>query len=251
MRIYVPGDMAAISAGADAVARAISREISVRGLDLSVIRNGSRGMFWLEPLVEVGTPQGRIAYGPVSSDAVPGLFEAGFLEGKPHVACLGVTDEIDWLKRQERLTFARCGITDPLSLADYIDHGGYRGLTNALSLTREGIVEEVAKSGLRGRGGAGFPTGIKWRTVLNAVADQKYIVCNADEGDSGTYADRMIMEGDPFVLIEGMTIAGFAVGATSGYIYIRSEYPHAFKQFQRAIGIAYKNGYLGHNVAGS
>ena len=139
--------MAAISVGSDAVARAISREISRRDLDVVVVRNGSRGMFWLEPLVEVETPQGRIAYGPVSSDAVPGLFEAGFLEGKPHASCLGMTDEIDWLKRQERLTFARCGITDPLSLADYIDHGGYRGLTNALSHTREGIVEEVTQSG--------------------------------------------------------------------------------------------------------
>jgi formate dehydrogenase iron-sulfur subunit len=250
-KIYVPGDMAAISVGADAVARAMSREISIRGLNVTVVRNGSRGMFWLEPLVEVETPRGRVAYGPVSSDAVPGLFEAGLLEGKPHALCLGVTEEIDWLKRQERLTFARCGITDPLSLSDYINHGGYRGLTRALSHTREGIVEEVAKSGLRGRGGAGFPTGIKWRTVLNAVADQKYIVCNADEGDSGTYADRMIMEGDPFVLIEGMTIAGLAVDATSGFIYCRSEYPHAFRAMRRAIDIAYETGYLGASVAGS
>ncbi|MGA2711549.1 MAG: NADH-quinone oxidoreductase subunit NuoF [Bryobacteraceae bacterium] len=250
-KIYVPGDMAAISVGADAVARAISREISLRGLDVTVIRNGSRGMFWMEPLVEVETPGGRIAYGPVSSDAVPGLFEAGFLEGNFHSSCHGPTEHIDWLKRQERLTFARCGITDPLSLADYIAHDGYRGLTNALSHTREGIVEEVTKSGLRGRGGAGFPTGIKWRTVLNAVADQKYIVCNADEGDSGTYADRMIMEGDPFVLIEGMTIAGLAVDATSGYIYVRSEYPHAFRTLRRAIDAAYAHGYLGASVAGS
>lgn len=250
-KIYVPGDMAAISVGADAVARAISREISVRGLDVTVIRNGSRGMFWLEPLVEVETSRGRIAYGNISSDAVPGLFEAGFLDGNPHPSCHGPTQNIDWLKRQERLTFARCGITDPLSLADYLSRDGYRGLTNALNLTREGIVEEVTKSGLRGRGGAGFPTGIKWRTVLNAVADRKYIVCNADEGDSGTYADRMIMEGDPFVLIEGMTIAGLAVDATSGYIYVRSEYPHAFRTLRRAIDAAYAHGYLGASVAGS
>ncbi len=250
-RVFVPCDMAAVSVGADAVARAISREISLRGLDVVVVRNGSRGMFWLEPLVEVETPAGRVAYGPVSADAVPGLFDAGFLDGKPHSACLGLTEEIDWLKRQERLTFARCGITDPLSVADYIAYGGYRGLTRALNTTRDGIIEEVAKSGLRGRGGAGFPTGIKWRTVLNTVADQKYIVCNADEGDSGTYADRMIMEGDPFVLIEGMTIAGLAVDATSGYIYVRSEYPHAFRTMRRAIDAAYSHGYLGASVAGS
>jgi formate dehydrogenase iron-sulfur subunit len=251
VKIYVPGDMAAISVGADAVARAISREISVRGLDVTVIRNGSRGMFWLEPLVEVETPRGRIAYANISSDAVPGLFDADFLSGSFHPSCLGITGEIDWLKRQERLTFARCGITDPLSLADYIAHDGYRGLTSALNHTREGIVDAVTKSGLRGRGGAGFPTGIKWRTVLNAVADRKYIVCNADEGDSGTYADRMIMEGDPFVLIEGMTIAGLAVDATSGYIYVRSEYPHAFRTLRRAIDAAYAHGYLGASVAGS
>src|SRR5579863_3106354 len=239
VKIYVPCDAAAVSVGADAVAKAIAEQIASRHIDATLIRNGSRGMFWLEPLVEVETPRGRIAYGPVSVDAVPGLLAAGLTEGKPHKLCLGLTEEIPFLKRQERLTFARCGITDPLSLSDYVTHGGYRGLEKALTLTPQAIVEEVTNSGLRGRGGAGFPTGIKWKTVLNAPADQKYVVCNADEGDSGTYADRMIMEGDPFVLIEGMTIAGFAVGATKGYIYIRSEYPHAFRQFQRAVAIAY------------
>ena len=251
-RIFVPADMAAVSVGADAVARAVSQEIAARGLDATLVRNGSRGMFWLEPLLEVETAAGiRVAYGPVSADSVAGLFDAGFLNGGSHKLCLGPTEEIPWLKRQERLTFARCGITDPLSIADYIAHGGFRGLENALNKTREGIVEEVTASGLRGRGGAGFPTGIKWRTVLNAVAEQKYVVCNADEGDSGTYADRMIMEGDPFVLIEGMTIAGLAVDATSGYIYCRSEYPHAFRTMQRAIQVAYEARYLGASVAGS
>jgi formate dehydrogenase iron-sulfur subunit len=243
--------MAALSVGADPVARAISTEIASRRLNAEVVRNGSRGMFWLEPLVEVETPAGRIAYGPVSTEAVAGLFDAGFLEGKPHKLCLGPTEEIPYLKKQERLTFARCGITDPLSLADYIAHDGYRGLRRALGMSRAAVVEEVANSGLRGRGGAGFPTGIKWRTVLNAPGEPKYIVCNADEGDSGTFADRMIMEGDPFVLIEGMTIAGIAVGATSGYIYLRSEYPHSFRTLRSAIATAYENGYLGADVAGS
>jgi formate dehydrogenase iron-sulfur subunit len=187
----------------------------------------------------------------VTPDSVASLFDAGFLDGKTHPLCLGLTEEIPYLKKQERLTFARCGVIDPLSLADYISRDGYKGLQNALKLTQEQIVEEVFNSGLRGRGGAGFPTGIKWKTVMNAPADQKYIVCNADEGDSGTFADRMIMEGDPFVLIEGMTIAGFAVGATSGYIYCRSEYPHAFKTLERAIAIGYEKGYLGANAAGS
>src|SRR3984957_17353271 len=251
VKVYVPRDSAALSVGAEGVARAIASEASARGIDITLVRNGSRGMFWLEPLVEVETPQGRIAYGPVSREAVAGLFEAGFLDGKTHALCLGPTEEIPYLKQQERLTFARCGIVDPLSLPDYIAHGGYRGLQRALSMTPEEIVAEVTNSGLRGRGGAGFPTGIKWKTVLGAQADQKYICCNADEGDSGTYTDRMIMEGDPFVLIEGMTIAAIAVGATQGYIYCRSEYPHAFRTMQRAIEIARDKGYLGASIAGS
>ena len=250
-KVYVPCDAAALSVGAEAVARTIAEQIASRHLDLTLVRNGSRGMFWLEPLVEVETPHGRVAYGPVSAESVPGLFDACFFDGKPHPLCLGLTEEIPWLKQQERLTFSRCGIVDPLSLADYVSHGGYRGLERALRLTPAEIVEEVTQSGLRGRGGAGFPTGIKWRTVLNTKADQKYIACNADEGDSGTYADRMIMEGDPFVLIEGMTIAGLAVGATSSYIYVRSEYPHAFRTMKRAVALAYANGYLGANVIGS
>jgi len=251
IRIYVPGDAAALSVGAQAVDEAMLREIAARHLDAAVIRNGSRGLFWLEPLVEVETPAGRIAYGPVSAADVPGLFAAGFLEGKPHPLCLGPTEEISYLKRQERLTFARCGVIDPLSLDDYIAHQGYRGLARALTLTPEEIVEEVVASGLRGRGGAGFPTGIKWRTVLKESAQQKYVVCNADEGDSGTFADRMLLEGDPFLLIEGMTIAGIAVGATMGYVYVRSEYPHAFRTLKRAIAVARDKGYLGADVTGS
>ncbi len=246
MKIYVPCDSSAVSVGADAVARAISQHaITKQRPDVTVSRNGSRGMFWLEPLVEVETPKGRVAYGPVTPDAVPALLEAGMLDGKAHPLCQGLTEEIPFLKQQERLTFARCGITDPLSLADYIGNGGFRGLERARSMTSDAVIEEVVTSGLRGRGGAGFPTGIKWRTVAKAQADQKYIVCNADEGDSGTYADRMIMEGDPFVLIEGMIIAGRAVGATLGYIYCRSEYPHAFRTLQRAIEIGREDNYLG------
>ncbi len=251
VRVYVPRDMAALSVGAEGVARAIANEASARHLDVTVVRNGSRGMFWLEPLVEVETPGGRVAYGPVTPEAVKGLFDAGFLEGKAHALCLGPTEEIPYLKKQERLTFARCGIVDPLSLEDYIAHDGYRGLQRALA--------HGAGGDCRGSGHLG-PARARRRWFSDrhqvahraaAKADQKYIACNADEGDSGTYADRMIMEGDPFVLIEGMTIAGLAVGATSGYIYIRSEYPHAFRTMQRAIAIAYEKGYLGANVAGS
>jgi len=251
VKIYIPGDAAALSVGADAVAKAIADQIAARRLDAVVIRNGSRGMFWLEPLVEVETARGRVAYGPVSAADVPGLFNAGFLDGKPHKLHLGPTEEIPYLKNQERLTFARCGITDPLSLSDYVSHGGYRGLERALKMTPEQIVDEVTASGLRGRGGAGFPTGIKWKTVLNTAANQKYIVCNADEGDSGTFSDRLLMEGDPYCLIEGMIIAGIATGATIGHIYVRSEYPHAIAALETAIERARDTGWLGASVLGS
>jgi len=250
-RVFIPGDSAALSVGADEVAAALRGVAEERGLAVEIVRNGSRGLYWLEPLIEVATPAGRIAYGPVASGDVAGLFEAGFLSGRPHALCQGPTEEIPYLKNQERLTFARCGITDPLSLADYEAHGGFCGLKRAIGMTGAEIVEEVVQSGLRGRGGAGFPTGIKWKTVLGEPAGNKYVVCNADEGDSGTYADRMLMEGDPFLLIEGMTIAGLAVGAAEGYVYIRSEYPHAFRQMSRAVEIARAAGWLGPDVAGS
>ena len=246
-RIFIPCDASAIAMGADAVATAIATTLP----DATIVRNGSRGLTWLEPLVEVETPRGRIAYGPVAAAEVRGLVAAGFAEGAPHPLCVGPTEEIPFLKRQTRLTFARCGIIEPLSLDDYRIHGGYRGLARAVGLGPEDIVDEVVQSGLRGRGGAGFPTGIKWRTVLQAEGPTKYIVCNADEGDSGTFADRMIMEGDPFVVIEGMTIAGIATGATLGYLYIRSEYPHAIATMKAALLIARATGYLGTDVAGS
>jgi len=250
-KIYIPRDSSALSMGAEKVAVAIALEAKKRGLDITIIRNGSRGLYWLETMVEVATEQGRVAYGPVKAKDVPSLFDADFLNAKNHPLSLGLTEEIDWLKKQQRLTFARVGITDPVSLDDYIAHDGYKGLKKALTLSGAEIVKAVTDSGLRGRGGAAFPTGIKWNTVLGCQADQKYIVCNADEGDSGTFSDRMIMEDDPFVLIEGMTIAGVAVGATQGYIYLRSEYPHALKALNEAIANAEAAGYLGDKICGS
>jgi len=246
--VYVPRDSAALAAGADRVAQRIAKEATARGLMLEIVRNGSRGMFWLEPLVEVNTPAGRIAYGPVTPDDVAGLFDAGFLTGGRHPLALGQTEEIPYLKKQERLTFSRMGITDPVSLTDYQAYEGFAGLRRALALAPEDIVQQVLDSGLRGRGGAAFPAGIKWKTVLGTAAAQKYIVCNADEGDSGTFSDRMTMEGDPFMLIEGMTIAGLATGATQGYIYVRSEYPHAIATLNEAIRIAEAAGFLGDNI---
>ncbi|MCX7106161.1 MAG: NADH-quinone oxidoreductase subunit NuoF [Methylococcales bacterium] len=249
--IYVPCDSSAISLGADRIATAIAKEAKKRNIVIKLIRNGSRGLFWLEPLVEVETSKGRIAYGPVRTSDITSLFNANFLEGGEHALSLGLTEELDYLKKQQRLTFARIGKTDPVSLDDYLQNDGYKGLTNALNQSQAEIVTAVTDSGLRGRGGAAFPTGIKWNTVLNTPSEQKYIICNADEGDSGTFSDRMVMEGDPFVLIEGMTIAGIAVGANQGYIYLRVEYPHAHIALNTAIEKANQAGYLGDNIQGS
>jgi len=250
-RIYVSRDSTALAFGADAVARALEAEAKKRGVDATVVRNGSRGMFWLEPLVEIDTPTGRIGYGPIKPADVPALFDAGFERSNVHGLRVGPIDGITFFERQERLTFARVGITDPLSVEDYREHHGWRGLENALAMTPEDIVKTVTDSGLRGRGGAAFPAGIKWKTVLGTESTQKYIVCNADEGDSGTFSDRMLMEGDPLCLVEGMTIAGLAVGATQGYIYLRSEYPHAFRALNAAIANAYAAGYLGADIRGT
>jgi formate dehydrogenase iron-sulfur subunit len=246
MRIFVPRDAAARAVGADKVAAAIADEARKGGLDVSIVRTGSRGLFWLEPMVEAELPGGRIAFGPVKPGDAAALVASKFASSHP--LCLGRPEDMPFLKRQTRITFARCGVVDPLSLADYRASGGYKGLERARSLGPAATVEEVTRSGLRGRGGAGFPTGIKWKTVADTTDERKYIVCNADEGDSGTYADRMIMEGDPFLLIEGMTIAGFAVGATTGYVYIRSEYPDAIRTMERAIAIAEAEGLLGEKA---
>jgi formate dehydrogenase iron-sulfur subunit len=259
--VYVPRDTSARSVGADEVASLLAVEAVGAGIDVRIVRNGSRGMFWLEPLVEVETAAGRIAYGPVEPGDVSALVASGALTsggpgsgerpGGEHPKYLGPTDEIDWLRRQTRLTFARVGVVDPLSADDFVAHSGLEGLRAALAMSPDEVVAAVTESGLRGRGGAGFPAGIKWRTVLGADATPKYICCNADEGDSGTFADRMLMEGDPFTLIEGMLIAAHAVGATEGYIYIRSEYPDAAATMRAAIAEAYERGWLGESVLGS
>jgi formate dehydrogenase iron-sulfur subunit len=247
----VPLDAAARSVGADDVADAIVQQAATRGREIRLVRNGSRGMLWLEPLVEVSTSEGRVAYGPVEAESVAELMEAGMLEGAPNRLWLGRTEEISHLRRQTRFTFARVGVNDPLSVADYEATGGLAGLRRALEMTPQEIVTAVTDSGLRGRGGAGFPAGIKWQTALNAPSDLKFITCNADEGDSGTFADRMLIEGDPFLVVEGMVIAGLAVGASEGYIYLRSEYPDAGAILAAAIDIAYLNGWIGPSVLGS
>ncbi|MBV8773341.1 MAG: formate dehydrogenase [Deltaproteobacteria bacterium] len=249
--VYIPRDSGARSLGADAVAAAIAAEAQKRGYTITILRTGSRGLYWLEPMIEVENSGRRLAYGPVATTDIRALFDADFLRAGNHRLALGAPEEISYLKKQERLTLGRLGIVDPSSLDDYIAHGGYRGLQRALVLSPEQIVEEVTVSGLRGRGGAGFPAGIKWRTALQTEAPQKYVIANADEGDSGTFADRMIMEGDPFLLIEGMTIAAIAAGASQGYIYLRSEYPDSLRTIAAAIAAASSKGYLGENVCGS
>ena len=251
LKVYVPTDAGALAVGAHAVAQAITAQAHARNIDLRLVRNGSRGLYWLEPLVEVVLDGQRLAYGPVQAGDVTSLFDADFLHGGKHGLALGPTEDLTWLRNQERLTFCRVGLTDPLSLSDYLALDGYAGLRRALELGPAAIVKAVSDSGLRGRGGAAFPTGVKWKTVADTTATQKYIVCNADEGDSGTFADRMLMEGDPLLLIEGMTIAALAVGASHGYVYIRSEYPHAERALRCAIQIASAAGYLGDNILGS
>jgi formate dehydrogenase iron-sulfur subunit len=244
--VYVPRDAASRSVGADEVATAFAAHPGVH-----VVRNGSRGMLWLEPLVEVVVAGTRIAYGPVAPADVPGLLAADVLHGGEHPLRLGPTHELPWMQRQQRVTFQRVGVIDPRSAADYEAHGGVAGLRRALAMSPADVVATVTESGLRGRGGAAFPTGIKWRTVLDAPGTTKYIVCNADEGDSGTFADRMLMEGDPLVLLEGMGIAGWATGANDGYIYVRSEYPDAIEALHAAIAAAERAGWLGDDVLGS
>lgn len=251
IRIFVPRETTASSLGGDSVAHAINAEAKYRNQEIELVRNGSRGACWLEPLVEVETAEGRIGYGPVQPEDVGDLFDADLLNGGSHSLKLGPVEDIPWFKHQERLTFARCGIIDPLSVNEYKQAGGFAGLDKALAMAPGDIVQEVTDSGLRGRGGAAFPTGIKWRTVLDAEAEQKYIACNADEGDSGTFSDRLIMEGDPLSLIEGMTIAGLAVGADMGYIYLRSEYPLTRLILEDALEAARAAGYLGENIQGS
>jgi formate dehydrogenase iron-sulfur subunit len=261
-RVFVPRDAAARAAGADDVAvrldRALAQLCGGRA-EVRAVRNGSRGVLWLEPLVEVEDVEGdRWAFGPVTPDMVDELLAAGLLTRPPgevaHPLALGRTEQLGWLVRQNRVTFARVGVVDPGSAEDYLAHGGLVGLRAALAMSPAEVIAEVTASGLRGRGGAGFPAGVKWKTVADAAAGPvgaKFIVCNADEGDSGTFADRMLLEGDPFSTIEGMAVAGYAVGAHEGYLYLRSEYPDAVVAVRRAVDVARARGWLGDDVLGS
>ena len=244
MKIYIPHDTSSISLGADEIAAAIAERFP----DFDIVRNGSRGLYWLEPLIEIETSKGRVGFGPVTVDDLPSLFNSGFPENaSKHPLYLGKIDDLDAIKRQNRLAFTHCGIAEALAINEY----KFQALDKALKMKPQKIIEEIKASGLRGRGGAAFPTGIKWQTVSDTKSDKKFIVCNADEGDSGTFADRMLMEGDPYCLIEGMIVSALAVDATQGYIYLRSEYPNTHKILRTAIDRAYKYKYLGKNIRGS
>ncbi|NNM05058.1 MAG: NADH-quinone oxidoreductase subunit NuoF [Gemmatimonadetes bacterium] len=251
VKVFVPRETAALSVGANGVAREIEAHAKGAGESIRLIRNGSWGVSWLEPLVEVEVDGTRIAYGNVTAHDVTNMFESGFLQGGEHIKRLGPTHEIPYLADQDRWSFLRCGAIDPLSVEDFQAHNGFTGLEKALAEGPEFVLEAVLKSGLRGRGGAAFPTGIKWRTVADARSDQKYIACNADEGDSGTFSDRILMEGDPMSLFEGMAIAGYAVGAGKGYIYLRSEYPLTYRVLLEALDGARSAGWLGTDIQGS
>ncbi len=250
-RLYLPADSFAAAKGADQIAAALQQACDARGLPIEIIRTGSRGMAWLEPLIEIDTAQGRIGYGPVSINDVNALLDAGLLAGGAHQLCVGAIDDLPWMRRQTRLIFARCGFIDPLDIESFRNAGGFSGLEQARAIGPQAVIDVITKSGLRGRGGAGFPAGVKWKGAADAKAETKYVVCNADEGDSGTFADRMLMEGDPFCLIEGMMIAAFAVGAATGYIYSRSEYPCANAVFARALDLAREAGLLGAEAFGA
>ncbi len=250
-KVYVSRDSAAASVGADEVVIGLYSAASRIGREITVVRNGTRGMLWLEPLVEIETPRGRVGFGPVRTEDIDDLVELGMLDGLPHELNHGVVEDLPWMREQQRLCLARVGVTDPLSSADYVAHGGLAGLRRAFELTPAEVIAEVTESGLRGRGGAGFPAGVKWQTVADADGPLKFVCCNADEGDSGTFADRVVMEGDPFSLLEGMTIAAYAVGASEGYLYLRSEYPDAASVLEQAIEIARTEGWLGENILGS
>jgi len=251
LRLFLPRDTSALALGADRVAAKLCKETERRGNDIELVRNGSRGLFWLEPLLEVELGGERLAFGPVTVADIPAVLDALATDPSKHPLFLGPVGEIPYLKSQQRLTFARVGEGDPLCLDTYRSLDGFAGLEKALAMDPQNIVTTVTDSGLRGRGGAAFPAGIKWQTVLDTPGEQKYIVCNADEGDSGTFADRLLMEADPYQLIEGMIIAGLAVGATRGYIYLRSEYPRARDVIAAALVRAQEQQYLGDNIRGS
>ena len=233
LRLFLPFDSTAAALGADDVAEALVETAKKRGQLISLVRTGSRGMHWLEPLLEVERDGVRVGYGPLEPDDAGGVLDA-LISDLPCEKKLGPVEAIPFFAQQSRLIFARCGKTNPVSLDDYKANGGYAALPKAGAMEGALICDQIMESGLRGRGGAGFPAGIKWKTVAETKATQKYIVVNADEGDSGTFADRMIMEGDPFLLIEGMIIAGNGCRRYKGFYLLTFGVPDHCRNFKES-----------------
>lgn len=253
MRVRIGFGSCGIAAGARKVMDEFGKEFKNRGLDIKIDRTGCNGMCFNEPLVEVfGDDNAVSMYVKVAPEMVGEIIEKHIIGGTPVEEYLVSEDDMSFLKRQKRVALRNCGNMDPESIDDYISTGGYAAFEKCLKeMTPEEVIEEIKISGLRGRGGAGFPTWFKWNATKNAQGDPKYIICNADEGDPGAFMDRSLLEGDPNSVMEGMMIAGYAVGATEGVFYVRAEYPLAIKRLNMAIDQAREKGYLGKNILGT
>ncbi|HPT82895.1 MAG TPA: NADH-quinone oxidoreductase subunit NuoF [Limnochordia bacterium] len=266
-RIIVGMGTCGIAAGAKDVFNAVVQEVESRRLDVVVAQTGCIGMCQREPLLDVELPGGpRVTYGNVAVKDVPRIIASHVLNGSI-VEELAVAqfpagelraenvpsyDELDFYRKQRRLALANCGRIDPENIEEYIAAGGYEACVKALTeMTPEEVIAEVKRAGLRGRGGAGFPTGLKWELTRQTPSTKKYIICNADEGDPGAFMDRSLLEGDPHRVIEGMIIGAYAIGADEGYIYVRAEYPLAIKRLELALQQARERGFLGEDIFGS
>ncbi|GAB4173338.1 MAG: NADH-quinone oxidoreductase subunit NuoF [Calditrichia bacterium] len=247
-----------IAAGAKKVYEALESYITEKNVPIELDKTGCIGMCYREPLIEFRTKDQEkgVIYGDVTPDMAIQLLET-FVADQPLPDTNVVkaedkpAEEEGFYKNQIRIVLRNAGIIDPEKIDDYKDKDGFQGLERALSMSPEQVIEEVKQSGLRGRGGAGFPTGLKWQFARGSKGDEKYVICNADEGDPGAFMDRSVLEGDPFSVIEGMTIAAYAIGANKGVIYVRAEYPLAIKRLQIALEQARKAGYLGDNILNS
>ncbi len=247
-----------IAAGAREVLAAFERELKRQGVRAKLGRTGCLGLCYREVLADVITKsQGRISYGNVTPVMVPRIVEQHIINDKPveEWIVLGdgyTTPDTDFLTRQYRIVLRNCGRIDPEAIEEYVARDGYKALQKVLAeISPEDVISIIKESGLRGRGGAGFPTGLKWEFTRKAKGDKKYIICNADEGDPGAFMDRSVLEGDPHSVLEGVLIAGYAVGAQEGFIYVRAEYPLAVKRLKVALEQAKSHGFLGNNILGT
>ena len=244
-----------IAAGGQRVYDTLKARLNDHGLkNVELRRTGCMGMCYSEVLVEVFPPQGRrVFYRNVTPEQVQRIVEEHLIGGKPVSEWVMPADEIDnLLSKQRRIVLRNCGIIDPESIDDYLEAGGYKAMEMVLhSMSPQEVIDEVTRSGLRGRGGAGFPTGVKWGFARKSPGSQKYVICNADEGDPGAFMDRSVLESDPHSIIEGMLIAGYAIGASESYIYVRAEYPLAVKRLEIALAQAREKGFIGDGILGS